>query len=149
MLLSVPHLLRFFYSFDGRIGRRQYWVGLGVLLLVGAATIWTYFGVVGWQLPGLTPNSVAFAAVFACLAVIPGISLAVKRLHDRGKSGFWLLLFWLIPICIESLRAITLSEGFLSFILEGLSTCVSLWGQIEMGLLSGEDLENEYGQPID
>jgi hypothetical protein len=26
-----------------------------------------------------------------------GLAVAIKRLHDRNKSGWWLLLFWLVP----------------------------------------------------
>ena len=36
------------------------------------------------------------SALYGLIALIPGIAVAVRRLHDTGKSGLWLLVF-LIP----------------------------------------------------
>jgi uncharacterized membrane protein YhaH (DUF805 family) len=46
----------------------------------------------------------------------------VKRFHDRGKSGWWVLVF-LIPV-----------NAF-------------IWMIVEMGLLEGEPGPNLYGPP--
>jgi len=35
--------------------------------------------------------------VYGLALLIPGIAVGVRRLHDTGKSG-WFLLLWLIPL---------------------------------------------------
>ena len=37
------------------------------------------------------------SAIYALALLIPGIAAGVRRLHDTGKSG-WFLLLWLIPL---------------------------------------------------
>jgi uncharacterized membrane protein YhaH (DUF805 family) len=40
---------------------------------------------------------------FCCLAsVIPALSLSVRRLHDLGLSGWWLLI-WCVPLLGQAL----------------------------------------------
>ena len=36
-------------------------------------------------------------AVYALAVLIPGLAVAVRRLHDTGKSGWWLLI-GLVPL---------------------------------------------------
>jgi uncharacterized membrane protein YhaH (DUF805 family) len=35
--------------------------------------------------------------VMLVIALMPAVSIGVKRLHDRAKSGWWLLLYYLAP----------------------------------------------------
>ena len=74
-----------FTSFEGRIGRGDWWKGF-VGLLVLQFLSWLLFG---------DDGLVAF--VVSVLLLFAGIALHVKRLHDRGKSWPWLLLL-LIPV---------------------------------------------------
>jgi uncharacterized membrane protein YhaH (DUF805 family) len=73
-------------------------------------------------------------------SVWAGIATGVKRLHDREKSGAWLLLFYLVP---GVLQAIGDSGGGLFFVLIGF--VISIWGFVEMGCLKGTTGPNEYG----
>jgi uncharacterized membrane protein YhaH (DUF805 family) len=50
----------------------------------------------------------------------PSLAIYVKRWHDRGKSGWWVLIVF-VPII-----------GY-------------LWLLIECGFLAGDDGPNEYG----
>lgn len=66
-----------FASFEGRANRSEYWY---------------------WWLFTFLLNFVPFVGWIAALVtLIPSISVAVRRLHDIGKSGWW---YWLclIPI---------------------------------------------------
>ena len=74
-----------FTSFEGRIGRADWWkgfVGLVVLQFIS----WLLFGDEG-----------LLAFVASVLLLLAGIALHLKRLHDRGKSWPWLLLL-LVPV---------------------------------------------------
>ncbi|WP_026381785.1 DUF805 domain-containing protein [Afifella pfennigii] len=71
-------------SFEGRIGRRDWWIGvIGLFLISVVATI--LFGT-----DGLVPF------VISVLIFIGGLACHVKRFHDRGRSGWWSLII-LIP----------------------------------------------------
>lgn len=68
-------------TFEGRARRSEYWWFALFNFLVGTLLGW--IPVLGWLI---------------CLALLlPGIAVCVRRLHDTGRSGWWLLLV-LIPI---------------------------------------------------
>jgi uncharacterized membrane protein YhaH (DUF805 family) len=71
------------FSFKGRIGRRDFWVWIG--LWIAAMLILFSVAGKGW----LNLQTAAFALV--CL-LWPTSAVVVKRLHDRGRSGLWALL---------------------------------------------------------
>jgi uncharacterized membrane protein YhaH (DUF805 family) len=98
-----------FFDFDGRIGRGQWWIGI-LMILAGHFLAGILFG------PGLV------MLVIWTILLVATIGLHVKRFHDRGKSGWWVLVF-LIPVI-------------------GL-----IWMIVEMGLLEGEPGPNLYGPP--
>ncbi|MBD3813893.1 MAG: DUF805 domain-containing protein, partial [Betaproteobacteria bacterium] len=87
--------LRRYTQFAGRSSRREFWwyslfLGLGY---VGIALAWGVFlavvqppdpeELVGWYLGA--------GAAFFLANLVPGIALSVRRLHDIGQSGWWLL----------------------------------------------------------
>ncbi len=81
-----------YVTFSGRARRAEYWWWyLFVLLLSGVALI-----VDMYAFPFGSDVGPAYA--LASLAVIlPNISVTVRRLHDTGRSGWWILL-GLIPL---------------------------------------------------
>jgi uncharacterized membrane protein YhaH (DUF805 family) len=64
------------FSPHGRIGRRYFWMGLGVWL----ATSW-----LAWLIPSFIGPLIAYLLtwIWACVSI--------KRLHDMGRSG-WLVV---------------------------------------------------------
>ncbi|WP_223426503.1 DUF805 domain-containing protein [Tateyamaria pelophila] len=68
---------RNYARFSGRTARPDYWVFAGFLFV---AQILSFF---------IAP---IVAAGFALATVTPGLSAAVRRLHDAGRSGWWLVL---------------------------------------------------------
>ena len=68
-------------TFEGRARRSEYWYFCLFNFLVGILLGW--IPVVGWLI---------YLAFF-----LPGIAVGVRRLHDIGKCGWWLLLA-LIPV---------------------------------------------------
>ena len=85
---AIKSVLTQYAGFSGRARRSEYWY-------------FTLFNaVLGGILNGLA-TQVSFFAVIATLVslalLIPGLAVSVRRLHDIGKSG-WYLLFVLIPL---------------------------------------------------
>jgi uncharacterized membrane protein YhaH (DUF805 family) len=88
--------LRKYASFSGRARRREYWwFEVFTALVVAALTIVDGF-IVGWDMIGvygLGPlGAIAVLAFF-----LPNLAVSVRRLHDRDKSGWWLLIT-LVPL---------------------------------------------------
>ena len=69
-------------NFDGRARRSEYWyfVLLNTIFVILASLI----------------NPVLYG-LYALLVLLPGLAVSVRRLHDVGKSGVWLLIS-LVPI---------------------------------------------------
>ncbi|MGH7734556.1 MAG: DUF805 domain-containing protein [Gemmatimonadales bacterium] len=130
--MDVFHLL---VGVNGRIGRLAYWLGtLGVWAMTGVA-LWlaTQLADIRAQsllsIPHATVGSANVPAaqvvfVIGLLSLVffgwAGLALCVKRWHDRGKSGWWVLI-GLIPVIGQ------------------------LWTLAECGLLPGTPGENRFG----
>lgn len=122
---------RSLFSFEGRIGRAQYWLtvaalGVFVVLVVAlaAAGFVSRGAMTGEADPGaaLAEAIVPLAMVTApavLIATLIGASAAVRRYHDRGKSGWWWFVA-LIPVV-------------------GL-----FWQVVELGFLPGERGANRF-----
>ena len=77
-----------YLRFDGRASRIEYWMfTLFNALVVSALSILTALA-----------HALVFLTWLYCLAVlIPSLAVQVRRLHDIGRSGWWLLIS-LVPL---------------------------------------------------
>lgn len=81
-------VLKKYATFEGRARRAEYWQ----FALI--------HGIISIVLNALTLAGEGFAVLFFVYAIgvlLPGLAVQVRRLHDVGKSG-WFLLISLIPI---------------------------------------------------
>ena len=88
---SVQLYLGNYFQFQGRSSRGAFWWACVALIL---------FGVVTGTLDAIIFPGMAFGpigGVGGLLTFIPSLALAARRLHDTGRSGWWLLLL-LIPV---------------------------------------------------
>lgn len=86
--------LKKFGDFSGRSRRSEYWYFVLYYVLIGIALgfVDTLLGTTNDLLPiGLLET------VFTLAMLIPSGSVSIRRLHDIGKSGWWLLLS-MLPI---------------------------------------------------
>lgn len=81
--------LKKYADFSGRSRRSEYfWFSLiNSLIVIGLTIIdlalGTYSYQSGWGL---------FSGIYFLAVLIPAIAVTVRRLHDSGKSGLWLLI---------------------------------------------------------
>ena len=96
-------------TFDGRITRSQYWLAL-LVYLAFMAVISVVLIVIAQVIPSDSSADGGFSVsglkaipfvivIFAGIAFLAwsGICVGIKRFHDRGKSGWWMLIQF-IPI---------------------------------------------------
>lgn len=99
-------------DFTGRASRQAYWMFILVYFIIVVAIAIVEQIVLGSTIP---------SSVFVLAILIPSLSIATRRLHDIGMSGWWQLI-QLIPILGWIVIIILLAK-------------------------KGETVENEFGLP--
>ncbi|MFL6831331.1 MAG: DUF805 domain-containing protein [Xanthobacteraceae bacterium] len=72
-----------------------------------------------------------------------GLAIGAKRLHDRDKSAWWLLVFYAAPGILSTAGNRLEDVGFI--ILHVISFAISVWAFVELGCLRGTPGPNRYG----
>lgn len=87
------------FNFKGRTTRSEYWWATLFLTLGGLIALAIDFMMVSSLINGTDPAAVYALSPFdfsmtyySLVSLIPFTSLSVRRLHDIGMSGFWLML---------------------------------------------------------
>ena len=95
---AVKTCFRKYFNFKGRAGRSEFWYfTLFNLLVAGAFYLFYYLLQLGLSNSPITIVVIALSWIHWYGILIPGLSVAVRRLHDTGRSG-WLYLLILIPL---------------------------------------------------
>ncbi len=121
-------VLWYLFAFEGRINRAKYWAFVGLVVVIVLPALRAVAGLRDSMQAIGDPATIraleAGSAVFTLVIVLPLIAsmLAVgaKRWHDRGKSGWWVLL-GLVPVIGP------------------------IWTLVECGCLKGTEGENRHG----
>jgi uncharacterized membrane protein YhaH (DUF805 family) len=145
-------VLDLLFSFKGRINRSQFWLGqIALIGLIAAVFLIWVIGLAGTVGPDFSTLSqqqqntatvsalsgLAFAFLFTTVLMCwIGAALAIKRLHDRGKSG-WTTMMYAVPGVVSVIAPLGI------FLL--LSTAVNIWVFIELGFLKGDEGANQFG----
>ncbi|MEJ2544990.1 MAG: DUF805 domain-containing protein [Calditrichaceae bacterium] len=87
-------VLKKYAVFSGRARRKEYWmfVLFNIIFLIVAAIL---DNILGTAIEGVGYG--LFYFLYSLAVLIPALAVAVRRLHDTGKSG-WMILIVLIPI---------------------------------------------------
>ncbi len=133
-----------YFSFNGRTSRIDYW-RLQVPLLLLAGACWCG----GFLLAEFT--GVDLFTAIGVVAMLPlwgaMIALLFRRLHDRNKSGWWIIPFYLTPLALELIVS-QLSgggENLTGGLIALVGLALALWSFIELGLLKGTPGKNRFG----
>ena len=94
------------FDYSGRSRRREYWT-YALLTFVAMILVSTIEEKLGLSRPsptgGSSENGPLSGILFLCLAV-PGLAVAVRRLHDSDRTGWWIalpvapILFWMVAL---------------------------------------------------
>jgi uncharacterized membrane protein YhaH (DUF805 family) len=154
---------RFWLGFHGRINRARYALATLAILcamiavLVSLAVIGAIFGIGGrytinlivvsasiklrgpaevWWFPGIITLPLTVVLTWSYLAI------AIKRLHDRNKSGWWVIPF-------VGLTSLNVHFGNLlgdpPALIDPVSGILFLWGLVEMSFVKGTSGPNRFG----
>ena len=109
------------FSFEGRINRAKYW-GVTICAAIAFGIVVGIVGAIFGTSADGTPSGIGM--VVALIAFVAyfwvALAIAVKRWHDRNKTGWWILIA-LVPVI------------------------GGLWYLIECGFLPGTAGPNKYG----
>ena len=104
--LMGMNMFKLFFSFSGRINRARFWAVIAFWLLVRVGVpylLYTFAMLPGQSLDiqdaSASPEIFEAGKLYAVLTVVSlfsTVSAAVRRLHDFGASGWWVLLL-LVP----------------------------------------------------
>lgn len=136
-----------FLTAQGRIGQKDYWIGILILFAAGV--------VLGWV--PLIGTIVSIASIYF------GVCVSSKRLHDMSKSG-WLAA---VPYGVTALAVLLSAMAFVGGMvssgsgndfgaMQGMGGAAALWGLaalvnlgflIWLGVTAGQPGDNAYGPP--
>jgi uncharacterized membrane protein YhaH (DUF805 family) len=139
-----------FFNSRGRLNRARFWLALLALILISKAASLLQL----WDdsLPFFMAVQL-FRQVIFLISIIP----TIKRLHDRDRAGWWVLLFYVGPILIALVggaimwapsssfgNAANAVHALVYLCLMG-ALALGLWGVVEIGFLPGTKGDNRFG----
>ena len=110
--MNIGHLL--FYT-HGRINRKIWWLSNIAMYLLSGLTLWI------WAKFGF--GDAVFGMVLTLTFFYFRVNVNIKRLHDRGKTGWKVFWWWLLSEVIPPV------------------------GWVSYGFLKGDTGENPHGEP--
>jgi len=107
------------FSFEGRICRTEYWTKAFPILFIYSVIVNVIMLLEIEETGAPGPISI----ILSIISLWPALAVIIKRLHDRNRSG-WFLLTILIPIA---------------------NAIFGIWIIIEVWFLKGTEGENRFG----
>jgi uncharacterized membrane protein YhaH (DUF805 family) len=134
-------------SFSGRISRQEFWIATLILVVVAIAILFASLWIAGESdYLAIRLNGFVITLVF----LYPLLAVWVKRLHDRGRPGYMVVVFlvpWLLHQ-ITNLAGITgdpTSLSSLDVLFFGVNIVIWIWFLIDLGFLRGTRGDNPHG----
>ena len=87
-------VLKKYAVFSGRARRKEYWYFVLFNTLISIV-----LGIIDGATGSFSPEAGMglLGGIYTLAVLIPGIAVSVRRLHDTGRSGWWLLIV-LVPL---------------------------------------------------
>jgi uncharacterized membrane protein YhaH (DUF805 family) len=136
--------LKKYATFSGRSRRQEYWMFF-LFNLIFSIILAILDEVLGLKLTssGIN-NSGILGSIYSLVLFLPGLAVAVRRLHDTDRSG-WYLLLPIAPYVLIILGIILKGGGLVLTIIGGLSVLVLAILLIVWLATEGTSGENQYG----
>ena len=134
------NLMGLLFSFEGRINRGKFWLAVLAYVIISIVlALLLIIPVLGWLLAGIGYIGM----------IVSGIFVAIKRLHDRNKPGWWVAIFYVIPMILSGASAYMTYEAgeqtSVAMLISLIGLAISLWAFVELGCLRGTVGPNQYG----
>jgi len=81
-----------YFNFDGRLGRRDFWMFVLFNFVISILITLIFNTILRMDLVASS-----LAGIYSLAILIPSLGVSIRRLHDVGKSGMWILI-GLIPL---------------------------------------------------
>ena len=134
---SNAGIARLWFGFSGRANRAK----SGLVALVNVVTI-AVLAAVATMMATLALWIVLIIVIVVLM--VSAVAITIRRLHDRGKSGWWALVFIFVPGLLQGIGS-RLGDPVPMMILSLAGVAVSIWALVELGFLRGTDGDNAYG----
>jgi uncharacterized membrane protein YhaH (DUF805 family) len=155
MRMFLPRMMRVCFSFAGRCSRAEYWGFSFAIYGIALAAVMIWFVAIGLRFDFRytagrenllrAGSPIWFWYIFM---LWPGLAIATKRCHDRGRSG-WFLVLPYGGILVASVVSLVAPSFDRSGVAAGLASLVSLglsvWLFVELGCLRGTIGTNRFG----
>lgn len=148
--MNLGHAL---FSLDGRIGRKTYWISSAILAIVAVPLVFLAVTIFIDDAGGLDALNRSLAWLSLATFAIFGyfmVSISGKRLHDRNKSA-WLLVLYMVPVILDPIYTLAGIGGTpqnpdaLRVGTTLIAAIIAIWFFIELGFLKGTAGSNQYG----
>ncbi len=132
---SAIETLKKYADFNGRASREEFWCFFAFVIIANAVASFV----------GLLLGALMLSGIFGLLLVIPQVAVAVRRLHDLGKSGHELVVPCVMLLAVPlafAFRGILpkiVALGFLGLTLLVFANLLTLF------LKKGTTVPNRYG----
>src|SRR5262245_61613481 len=95
------------FSFRGRLNRQPFWLTTLAMVVIAVILILIVFMIAGGAILTGDLSALGGAALLLVIIYIPllwvSLAIGIKRLHDRNKSGWWIVLFWIVPAVLQGI----------------------------------------------
>jgi uncharacterized membrane protein YhaH (DUF805 family) len=145
-------LRSFLFSFEGRINRAKYWLVALISVIAGMFILMRSLFALADRVNDADPATIAtvfpilfYAIAYPLIAVSTWIYAAtsVKRLHDRNKSGWWIVPFCVLPILLPDVAG-RLGNSYAAFFIGLIAFVLSIWSFVETFCLRGTRGPNRF-----
>ncbi len=143
--VAIKTCLRKYVVFSGRATRAEFWwwaLAVVIVSVVLGAADAVIEALAGWEGFSL------LSGIFSLATLLPNLAVTARRLHDIGKSGWWLLLWivlglgpWLILAGLvigawySTFYAVSSSAGPVEFVVNLLFGFALVWILAILGLI--------------
>jgi uncharacterized membrane protein YhaH (DUF805 family) len=167
-------MLQNFIGFDGRIGRKSWWLGLIILTILGTLVYLVLSAIMGNSLaaamdpenlknPAFVESAMRSAHIQGLIStaifLYPGLALSGKRLNDRDRPSWLKYVFYAPAVASPVLGFFGLTQVMkdvggglvvpypttIGLIVTVLTLISGIWMLIELGFLRGTDGPNQFG----